>query len=237
MSVIAASSGDPAVARLLQSHPRVAFEAGGPTTGLVFRQGHWGRSVRVDDRAAELRGILEIIDNNPLVCADEVSVPGPGATLAAIALGPLAAASLIVEAPTFLVTVPTTEDEVDAFLRPMGWSGGTLVHVEPQELGSVVAGTAMVAIDTPEDLDDLDAVYGERYDRAFFVRRDEASPWDVSLVAGKPYAVYRLRIAPDQPRSLLTIRVLADLGGKAGAAQVVHAMNVMAGLEESLGIS
>jgi N-acetyl-gamma-glutamylphosphate reductase len=57
------------------------------------------------------------------------------------------------------------------------------------------------------------------------------------LVAGKPFSAYRLRVVPDEPNSLLTVRLLSDPLGKCGAAQVVHAMNVMCGFEESLGIS
>ena len=58
----------------------------------------------------------------------------------------------------------------------------------------------------------------------------------VRQVLGRPEARYRLTLAPDSPHSLLTIRVLADFNGKVGASQVIHAMNVMCGFEESLGI-
>ena len=182
------------------------------------------------------RGILEIMDNNPLVCADSMSVPTAGATLAMVALGPLASGGLIAESPTIITTEVLEEAEVDALMEPLGWFGGCYVHVEPQPLGSVAAATVMVAIHTPPELDDLDALFEERYGRTFFVRRDEGSAWDVGLVAGQPFALYRLRIAPDEPVSLLTVLAIADREGKGGAAQVVHAMNVMAGFEESLGI-
>lgn len=183
------------------------------------------------------RGILEIMDNNPLVCADSMSVPTAGATLAMIALGPLAAGGLIVESPTIVTTEPLDEAEVDALMEPLGWFGGCYVHVEPQPTGTVAAATVMVAIRTPDEPDDVDELFEERYGRTFFVRRDETSAWDVDLVSGRPFALYRLRFAPDEGTSLLTVRVIADRGGKGGAAQVVHAMNVMAGLEESLGVA
>ena len=104
------------------------------------------------------------------------------------------------------------------------------------DLDGVVAATVVVAIKTPERLEEVDEMYEERYGHSFYVRRDEESTWHVSLVKDKPHALYRLRIAPDQPASLLTIQVMADLNGKCGAAQVVHAMNIMAGFEESLGL-
>lgn len=203
---------------------------------MAFAQGPWRRRVEVGSTTADQRGILEIMDNNPLVCADAMSVPTAGATLAMIALGPLASGGLIAESPTIVTTEALDEAEIDALMEPLGWFDGSFVHVEPQPIGSVAAATVMVAIHTPPELDDIDALYEERYDRTFFVRRDETSEWDADLVAGKPYALYRLRIAPDEGTSLLTVRVIADRDGKGGAAQVVHAMNVMAGLEESLGL-
>ncbi len=236
MNPLVASSDDPAVIRLLRAHPFVRLAEGGPATGLAFAQGEWARRVLVGRMEEDQRGILEIMDNNPIVCADSMSVPSAGATLAMIALGPLAAGGLIADSPTIVVNVSLDEAEVAALMEPLGWFDGSYVHSEPQDLRSVVAATVMVAIRTPPDLDDIDALYEERYDRTFYVRRDETSEWDPSLVAGRPFALYRLRIAPDEGTSLLTVRVLADRDGKAGAAQVVHAMNVMAGFEESLGI-
>jgi hypothetical protein len=231
---LTASSADPAVRDLLVRHPFVDLGEGGPERGLIFVQGDWSRRVEVGRRDEEQRGILEIMDNNPLVCTDAMSVPSAGATLALIALGPLASGGLIADSPTIVSTEPLDEVEVDALMEPLGWFGGCYVHSEPAS--PVAAATIMVAIQTPEELDDIDALYEERYGRTFFVRRDEDSEWDADLVEGKSYAIYRLRIAPDEGISLLTIRVIADRQGKAGAAQVVHAMNVMAGFEESLGI-
>lgn len=231
-----AASRDPAVARLLAAHPFVDLGSGGPDRGIAFAQGGWQRRVEVGRIEEAQRGILEIMDNNPLVCADSMSVPTAGATLALVALGPLASGGLIADSPTIVTTEPLDEAEVAALMEPLGWSFGSYVHSEPQDLGSVAAATVMVAIRTPDELDDIDALYEERYGRTFFVRRDEDSEWDPSLVAGKPHALYRLRIAPDAGTSLLTVRVLADRDGKGGAAQVVHAMNVMAGFEESLGL-
>lgn len=231
-----ASSGDPAVAALLKRHPFVDFVDGGAPQGIEFAQGEWRRRVFVGRSEEDQRGILEIMDNNPIVCADSMSVPSAGATLAMIALGPLAAGGLIAESPTIVSTEAFEEAELASLMEPLGWFGGSYVHSEPQPIGGVAAATVMVAIHTPPELDDIDALFEERYDRTLYVRRDEDSEWDASLVAGKPYALYRLRIAPDEPTSLLTVRVIADRDGKGGAAQVVHAMNVMVGFEESLGI-
>lgn len=230
-----ASTSDPSVRRMLQDHPKVGAVAEGPEL-LAWYQGDWHRHLYAGRADVELHGLVELMDNNPLVCTDEASVPSPAATLAMIALGPLAAAGMIADTPTMIVNFPADEADVAAFLATEGWAGGAIVHVEPMDFGSVLAATVMVEVPTPEDLDDIDALFEERFGRSFFVRRDETSEWDPALVVGSPRAAYRLRIAPDSPNSLLTIRVLADRDGKAGAAQVVHAMNVMSGFEESLGL-
>ena len=232
-----AASQDPSLASLLEAHPFVDVAEGGPDAGVAFVQNGWNRRVYVGRMEEAQRGILEIMDNNPLVCADSMSVPSPGATLALIALGPLASGGLIADSPTIVTNVPLDEAEVAALMEPLGWWDGSYVHTEEQALEGVVAATVMVAIRTPDELDDIDALYEERYDRTLYVRRNEDSEWNPGLVADKPYALYRLRIAPDAGTSLLTIRVLADREGKGGAAQVVHAMNVMAGFEESLGLN
>jgi len=232
-----AQSADPVVRAILAVHPKVGAVGEGNATGVAFDQGVWSREVLVGEPSGVLYGLVELMDNNPIVCADRMSVPSPGATLALIALGPLAAAGLIADSPTVIVNVESDEETVAAALAGAGWTGGAFVHWEPVDLEGVVAATIMVAVQTPEDLDEIDEQYEERFGRSFFVRRDEDSEWDASLVRGTPYALYRLRISPDQPQSLLTVRVMADLNGKAGATQVVHAMNVMCGFEESLGIA
>jgi N-acetyl-gamma-glutamylphosphate reductase len=230
-----ASSSDPVVRRLLESHPKISSVSEGAEI-LAWDRGDWHRHLYAGRADVELHGLIELMDNNPLVCTDEASVPSPAATLALIALGPLAAAGMIADTPSVIVNFPADEADVAAYLATEGWAGGANIHSEPMDFGGVLAATVMVEIPTPEDLDEIDALFEERFGRSFFVRRDETSEWDANLVAGTPKAVYRLRIAPDSPRSLLTIRVLADRDGKAGAAQLVHAMNVMSGFEESLGL-
>lgn len=231
-----AKSSNPHVRALLAQHPRVADVEHGGGEGVTFRVGGWMRDVQIGNPGIAISGLMEMMDNNPVVCADEVSVPSPVATLALIALGPLASASIISDSPTIISNLEEDEETVSRFVATTGWTGGVALHSEPVDLEGVLALTVMVAIDTPEDLDDIDELYEERFGRSFYVRRDEESVWAPELVRGTPKAIYRVRISPDLPQSLLTIRVLADMNGKAGAAQVVHAMNVMCGFEESLGI-
>jgi N-acetyl-gamma-glutamylphosphate reductase len=227
----------PALEALLRRHPRVRSVVASPgDAALQWSQEGWKRSIDVGEATAALRGVIELTDNNPLVCADSFGLPNAAGTLACLALGPLAEAGLIVERPTMLINVEADESNISPFLKPFGWSDGLTVGGEATDLGGAVAATVTAAITTPERLDDLDGLFEERYGRSFFVRHDEASEWHVSLVLGQPHAVYRLRISPDQPHSLLTIQLMADRDGKCGAAQVVHAFNVMCGFEESLGL-
>ncbi len=222
--------------RLLAGHPKVerVEESGQP--GAQFELGGWRRAVLDGDPSAEFKGLVELVDNNPLVCCDWFSTPDPGSTLALICIGPLAQAGILVEAPTILTNAVQDEVTLGAFLETAGWKGGADTHYEAEDLGGALAATIICAIRTSEELSEIDELYDERYSKSFYVRRDEDSEWHVSLVLGKPFALYRLRISPGESQSLLTIQVMADRQGKCGAAQMIHAMNVMCGFEESLGI-
>lgn len=232
-----AASGDPQIRSRLETHPKVERVAASDFMGIEFQIGSWHRKVWLDRPDLEVAGLVELIDNNPMVCADEMSIPDPISTLALVALGPIAWAGMILERPTVISSIDTSEKLLDAFLKTAGWGDGATLHVEHRELGSVLAATAMAAISTPKDWSEIDDVYEERFGRSFFVRRDEDSEWDPSLVAGQPFAAYQLRYTPGEESSLLTIQVLADRNGKCGPGQAIHAMNVMAGFEESLGIA
>jgi hypothetical protein len=177
------------------------------------------------------------MDNNPMVCADSFSVPDPGATLALVAFGPLVRAGLIVEQPSLVASFELDPDLIDNYLADAGWQHGVSSHFEDQPIGSVVALNAFALIETPQNMDDVDALYEEAFGRSFYVRRMEEGDWDIDLVEGKPHAAYRLRVTQGDPHSLLTIQAMADREGKIGAGQIVHAMNVMAGFEESLGVA
>lgn len=232
-----ASSSNPGVRDLLARHPRVGVVGEEGHEGVTFDQGPWHRDVFVGRVSEELYGLLEIADNNPVVCADYISVPGAAATFALIALAPLAQAGLIADSPVMMVNFPADVEETSFALQKVGWQDGVTLHSEEVELGGVLAATVMVSIVTPEDLDEIDFLYKEQFDRSFYVHRDETSDWSPELVKGTPMAIYRVRISLDSPNSLLTIRLISDPAGKCGAAQVIHAMNIMCGFEETLGIN
>lgn len=235
--MIEAWTSDPAIQRLLERHPRVAAVREGDALGVRFKDGDRIREVRVGDPGTDLFGLIELMDNNPVVCADSVSVPGPAGTLALIALGPLAAAGIIQERPAFVASFEIDETDLGASLASAGWMEGADSHGEPQGLGSVMVASAMAVVATPEQETDLFDLYDERFGRSFFVRHTPDVAWSPDIVEGQPFAAYRISVAPDRPNSLLTVRVMADRNGKCGAAQVVHAMNVMCGFDDTLGIA
>lgn len=222
---------------LLQRHPQVGFGGFEGEGVLPFQVGAWHRGVLVAKPDCEVYGLVELMDNNPMVCADQVSVPGPAATLALIALGPLLRAGLVCDTPVIQLSFAGDDEDLNAALHSMGAEEEPIVQVAPQEMETVRAAIIHVevpSIDTPQDYDDL---FEEAYGRSFFVHRHTAEEWHAAQVLGQPHAQYQLRWSPgDGPTGLLTILVMADIHGKLGAAQVVHAMNVMAGQEESLGI-
>ncbi len=228
-----AASSDAHVREILSRHPKVQNVTIGTHAGVDFRSGPWERSVVIGDLLAEVSGLVELIDNNPMVCADRVSVAPPASTLALIALGPLAWAGLLLEPPAIIAMAPEAED-VGPWLQTAGWAGGATTELYPLTEGRGLSLVGIAAISTPGDWTDIDELYDERFSKSFFVRRVE--DWSPEMAADEPFATYHLQYTPGEETSLLRVSVSASLHGKAGAAQVVHAMNVMAGLEESLGL-
>lgn len=222
---------------LLRRHPQVELSGVMGVGALPFQVGAWHRGVLVAKPDCEVYGLVELMDNNPMVCADQVSVPGPAATLALIALGPLLRAGLVCDTPVIQLSFEGDDEDLNAALASMGAEEEPIVQAAPQEMETVRAAIIHVEVpstDTPQEYDDL---FEEAFGRSFFVHRHTADEWHAAQVLGQPHALYQLRWSPgDGPTGLLTILVMADIHGKLGAAQVVHAMNVMAGQEESLGI-
>lgn len=228
--MISAGSSNPIISELLLGHPKVEVTPS-DATGIAFA------SRSVAQSSGEVGGLIELIDNNPLVCADHGWVPSPAGTLALIALGPIAEAGLLVEPPAVLTSFPDVEQEVvEQELVSANWRDGIMLQTENHDLGSVRGAYVVAKIRNPDNFDDLDEIYRERYARSFFIRERGDAEWTKELVAESPYAYYYLELSPGEQESLLSIHVMADINGKLGAAQYVHMMNVMCGLEESLGI-
>ena len=229
-----ARSSDPLAQQLLRSHPKVERVESSETPGIQFEMRGWSRRVEVGP--AELYGVPEFMDNNPMVCADVVGVPTPAVQLALLALLPIVDSGMVAEAPVVMISSSIDEEELDLALRQSGWADGCVVAVEPLELDHVIAVTAMVAVQTPDDQTAFDDLYEERFGRSFFVQVSDDEEWESGLVRATPFARYRLALAEEAKTSMLTIKVMADARGKLGPTGWIHAMDVMGNLEESLGI-
>lgn len=225
----------PALRDLLVSHPRVSTVREREGAPLEWIQGDsWRRRIWVGRTDIEPSGLIELMDNNPLVCADEMSVPSPSGTLALIAVGPLARAGLLAESPKLLYTIEANEHDVSSFLSTAGWERG--VHIEAITLmPGHCRVMAFAELNGSALWEDIEALYEGVYGRSVFLRR-RYSILSRDMVNGQPFAIYRLGSEAPAPEGCVFVSAIADRHGKCGAAQIVHAFNIMAGFEESLGL-
>ncbi|MCH8274995.1 MAG: hypothetical protein IH851_09415 [Armatimonadetes bacterium] len=233
------AAGSERMREFLRAHPYVRIDTfeRGAEPHIEFRRGTWMREARQGHPSIDgPYGLPELMDNNPLVCADRASCPGPAATLALIGLGPLALGGLMTERPSALFSFDGDYDEVDAALATEGWTNGVTCAGDPLEFDGCVAATCVAAIRVPDDPSELEDLYDECLGRSFFVRRQEdGGDLSADRVKGEPFALYALALSNDE--GLLKVQVVADAHGKAGDAQVLHLMNIMAGFEEDLGMA
>jgi hypothetical protein len=208
----------------------------GAAASLEFTKLDWRRLLKQGSLEADESGLIELADNNPWVCADSASVPSPAATLALIALGPLARACLIKGEVILQYSRELDWSDLGVRLEEIGVADDVSVAVTDVEEPGIIALNAFIPLAPMEDWDEVDALYEEAYGRSFYVRPFEGAVWSPDLVAGRPWALYDLRLTEGDQEALITCRVMADVNGKAGAAQMVHAFNVMCGFEENLGI-
>lgn len=235
--MIQAGSANAILQGLLAKHPEVSQPLlVSDSQGIEFITNRH-RFVHPSTVSTEIGGVIELMDNNPLVCATEAWVPSPGGALATIALGPILEAGLVVEPPAVLLSFEDSQEEVEKALGTTGYSGGITFNCESHDLGTVRGAYCIAKIANPESFDEIDDIYEERYSRSFFVHREEEKPWTKELVADTSFACYRLELTEGESQSLLAIHVIGDIHGKAGAGQFIHTMNVMCGFEESLGLT
>lgn len=230
------TTSSPEVAGWLRSHPGVSSVESSEHTSAWLTFGN--RSIlKAPAPLVELGGLPELMDNNPLVCADRIWLPSPAGTLSLIALGPLISAGLLVEDPVIITNFGSEEDEIIEALATEQWHSGVTLQPEdhPHETGRGIY--ALAKLETPPDLEELDELYRERFSRSLYVREADEAEWDWKLVLNQHFAAYRLEISVGDPHSILAIHAMADLNGKLGASQAIHAFNIMNGFEESLGLA
>jgi N-acetyl-gamma-glutamylphosphate reductase len=205
------------------AHPRVEFEGEAFGPGLRFRQGEWRREILVGEAAGDVAGVVELLDNNPIVCATSASVPGPEATAVLLALGP-ARRSGIGGGAEVSCSSRWTEGELESFMARMELGPAPEVICVPESSDRMVVASAVLL--GAEDFAEVAELYDEAYLRSFFVGRSAESE------GRSPRAVYAVRAQ----QGAVAVEVRLDRDGKGGAAQVAHLMNVMAGFEETLGL-
>ncbi len=225
----------------LAAHPAVALDhfEEAEAERINFTSGEWHRETVVGCSSIDgPYGLVELMDNNPLVCADRASCPGPAATLALIGLGPLIRGGLLVERPSVLFSFDGDYDEVDAALGSMEWQQGATCAGEPAPFAGVLSATCLAAVRVPESAEEIDELYDEAYGRSFFVKGAASNSLDLERLRGAAHAEYALALTEGiDGLGMLRIQVLAHSDGKCGASQLVHMFNVMAGFEEDLGIN
>ncbi len=244
------AQGGERLRQALERHPLVRVQGFEVATWphVEFRRDTWIREVWQGHPFLDgPYGLPELMDNNPLICADRASCPGRSATLALIALGPLARAGLIRLKPSCVFSFESepeggqggvsSYEEVEKALETVGWSGGVICAGDPVDYGGVLLASCFSEVGPGVTEEEIKALYDEIFGRSFFVRRVEV--WDegvVEEVRGKPFALYYVALHSGGGGSVLRVQVSADAEGKAGGDQLVHMMNIMAGFEEDLGL-
>ncbi len=227
------ATGNSSLNALLQSHPFVQLEEF--TNGenhIEFRRNAWNREIFQSHPAIYGEyGLIELMDNNPLVCADKASAPGAAATLGLIALGPLSKAGILMERPNALFSFDGDYDELDLAMKSVGWNDGVTCAGDPLDFGSVLSGTFLAIVNAQSELE-IEELFEEAYGRSFFVRKFQMNELHPKKVEKSPFAHYALSLSPE---GILRIQVIADENGKCGAAQMMHLLNIMCGFEEDCG--
>lgn len=236
MAGVLAFSRNALLRDILARHPHVERVVVGGDAELEFESEQGRRRIWAGNPDVEVAGLVETMDNNPLVCADEASVPDAASTLALICLGPLIRAGVITDGPGVIFSFEPGLGPVHRFLEREGLQNRPTFGTSVQDFGGVLACTAMAPVAGIASASDLDSLFDEAYGRSFYVRRHEWSDWSADGVKGTPFAAFRLRLQPDDGAGLATVQAMASAHGKCGEAQIVHAFNVMSGFEESLGI-
>ncbi len=225
-----AAKGDSALLSLLSRHPRVTLERfeSAAHGEILFQTGSQNRRAASADRSCQQYGLIELMDNNPLVCAQEASCPGAGATLALIAIGPLLRAGVVSGRPQIQLTFSADLQECEGALEnfEQGCEAEMTCTLEPA--GRLIRARCICPVSGVRP-DEIEAMFNESFGRSFFVRTSAEDP----KVENSPFAAYAL---DTRTGGAARVEVCSDIDGKAGSAQIVHLFNVMAGFEESLGL-
>ncbi len=232
-----ATTGDDRLAELLSHHPRIGLVAtNDDPTVLTLESPGRSRRLHIADARVEQYGLLELMDNNPIVCADDISIPSLAASLFLITLGPLLLSGLVVEPPSFVTNLNCHGTDLARAVRSVGWDDEVDIMTEAVHVGGIALATGIAVIQSVSDPEELAEFYLERFGKSPLIRMEGSTEWSPQLVEGKPLAIYRITVNPDEPTSLVSVKAMVDFTGAFQAAQMVTAMNVMYGFEDEMGL-
>lgn len=223
----------------LAGHPHVEVSSfcESAVSRMDWKQGNWSRVAHVGKPdLGENYGLIELMDNNPLVCADRASTPGAEATLALIATGPLLRADLLTGNANLHYSGEGDFEETTIALRRQSSTFAPQFSCEQGFANNVAQISARLEV-KPTTKGDLIELFEEAYGRSFFVKHLPGEEFKTSVPIHTPNAIYSLEIPDSITVETLFVHVKADINGKCGAAQLVHLYNIMSGNEESLGLS
>lgn len=236
--IITQAKGPQKLERLLNQHPFVkltAFQVA-PKISIQFERNGWERTITQGiPKEDEPYGLIEVMDNNPLVCADHVGLPGPAATLALIAFAPLIRAGVLNDVPAIAFSFEDDFTETEQALKRENWQSGVAITGESQPIQGRLVATAICQLEPNCSVNEIDEIYKEAYHSKIYVKRQDNL--EGRTAEGKPEAFFKLSYPePNNVHKVLRVDTVADADGKCGSAQAVHILNIMAGFEETLGI-
>jgi hypothetical protein len=232
-----AYAGNSQLVQLLAGHPRVDRAIHEPgLSGLRFDGAEGPRLIEIGNAASPFYGLVELMDNNPLLCTDRMSIPSLAGSLALICLGPLLLSGLVQEPPSFITSLEVQESELYEGAAGVGWTEGLTIQTEPVESEGAAFATGMAVIESIEHPEELADLYEERFAKSPLIRMHSDPDWSVPMVAAQPKSIYRIVVSVDEPTSLVSVRAMCDSTGRFQACQLIYAMNVMCGFEDDLGL-
>lgn len=205
---------------LVHRHRRLLAPQSGSLCALEFGLNSYRRSIVLGFREGCPVGVIELFDNNPIVCAERVCLPTPVATLALLAIDPLCKAGLAQGSVKLSCTSECAPDDIEPFLAALGDRVSVEIFADLDCVGVAVE----VSFPFKGASEELLNLYDGAYERTMLVMR---APGVHPLAA-----VYSASVSDGSAK----VRFESKPEGKAGAAQVIQALNVMAGFEDSLGI-
>lgn len=213
------------VASLLRHHPRIEKVIVADSPIVRFTTRGWKRELHIGNSQCYVRGVPELIDNNPIVCCDEFSLPSPFAHALSLVAGPMSLSGIPTLVQAVASNLSSNNESDKAFLEDIYLDTTRTLLTDRAGTESDIL-EAVLRI--PEDihLEEIIAIFRQRYDGAFLIS-GESLPFP-----GATFSLAKWNL----DEGTFTVRIDSPVNGKFGAAGQVHALNVMMGYDEGLGL-